>query len=69
MADQEKPKTLSIKRGEKRDAHCKIYTEASIKEFIEKVSAETGGSFSETGRDYLMLGIQASGVCFEVIKS
>lgn len=68
MTGQENPRTLTIKIGEKRDAHNKIYTEGSIKEFIEKFSEAHGLSFSEAGRDFLLMGIKASGAHVELRK-
>lgn len=60
--------TLTMRTGEKRDAHCKIYTEGSVKAFLEKKAADENISFSEVGRSYLLLGIKAAGNAIEVKK-
>lgn len=66
--DPRETDTLTMKSGEKRDAHCKIYTEGSVKAFLEKKATDENISFSEVGRSYLLLGISAAGNMIEVKK-
>lgn len=57
-------KVINLKLNERKDAHNKIYTEESIKQWIEDYAAVYGVSFSAVGRDLLISGILASGVKF-----
>jgi hypothetical protein len=53
---------VNIDPTEKRDQHCKIYVERSVKKEIDKYAMIHGYSFSEAGRKLLMDALQFNGM-------
>lgn len=53
---------MVIDPTEKRDQHCKIYVERSIKKEIDKYAMTHGYSFSEAGRKLLIDALQSNGI-------
>lgn len=49
---------VHIEPTEKRDQHCKIYVEKSLKKEINKFAMERHMSFSEAGRVLILLGLE-----------
>lgn len=50
---------MEIEPTEKRDQHCKIYLEKSVKNAIDRIAYEKHISFSEAGRMLILLGIES----------
>ena len=53
---------MKINPTEKRDQHCKIYVEKSIKDEINNYATRHSLTFSEAGRDLLLAGLHVIGV-------
>lgn len=53
---------MNIDPTEKRDQHCKIYVERSVKKEIDKYATIHGYSFSEAGRKLLIDALQFKGL-------
>ena len=45
---------MNIDPTEKRDQHCKIYVERTVKKEIDAYATKNGYSFSEAGRKLLL---------------
>lgn len=52
---------MIIDPTEKRDQHCKIYVEKSVKRAIDKYAITRGYSFSEAGRRLLIDALESKG--------
>lgn len=48
---------MKIEPTEKRDQHCKIYTEKSLKSEIDTYATKRGLSFSEAGRKLIIYAL------------
>ncbi len=48
---------MKIDPTEKRDQHCKIYLEKTVKNEIYKIAYEKNMSFSEAGRMLILAGM------------
>ena len=48
---------MKIEPTEKRDQHCKIYTEKSLKSEIDTYATKRGLSFSEAGRRLIIYAL------------
>jgi hypothetical protein len=53
---------MIIEPTEKRDQHCKIYVERSVKKEIDKYATLHGYSFSEAGRKLLIDALEFKGI-------
>lgn len=53
---------MKIDPTEKRDQHCKIYVEKSMKKEIDKYATLHGYSFSEAGRKLLLEALEFKGM-------
>lgn len=53
---------MIIDPTEKRDQHCKIYVESSVKKQINDYATKQGYTFSEAGRQLLIDGLQYRGM-------
>ena len=53
---------MVIDPAEKRDQHCKIYVERSMKKVIDKYATLHGYSFSEAGRMLLNDALEFKGI-------
>lgn len=51
---------MKIDPTEKRDQHCKIYVEKSVKNEIDKYAWKHHISFSEAGRRLLLAGLEGT---------
>ena len=49
---------MIIHPTERRDQHCKIYVEKSVKKEIEKYAMRKNLSFSEAGRNLMIYAIE-----------
>lgn len=49
---------MLIEPTEKRDQHCKIYTEKSLKKEIDAYATKRGLSFSEAGRKLIIYALE-----------
>lgn len=52
---------MVIDPTEKRDQHCKIYVEKSLKREIDRYATLNGYSFSEAGRKLLIDALEFKG--------
>ncbi len=52
---------MMIDPTEKRDRHCKIYVEFSVKKAIDRYAMMRGYSFSEAGRKLLIEALESKG--------
>lgn len=50
---------MKIIPTEKRDQHCKIYVEKSLKQEIDRYATQGDYSFSEAGRKLLIYALDA----------
>ncbi len=53
---------MMIDPTEKRDQHCKIYVEYSVKREIDRYAMKYGYSFSEAGRKLLIDALESKGI-------
>ena len=49
---------ININPTEKRDQHCKIYVEQSLKNYVDKYALKRRISFSEAGRELWIIGLK-----------
>lgn len=49
---------MKIDPTEKRDQHCKIYLEPTVKKEIDKLAMKKHMSFSEAGRMLILAGLE-----------
>lgn len=49
---------MNIEPTEKRDQHCKIYVEKSVKREIDKYALKHNMSFSQAGRNFLVYALE-----------
>ena len=49
---------MLIEPTEKRDQHCKIYTDKSLKKEIDAYATKRGLSFSEAGRKLIIYALE-----------
>lgn len=50
---------MMIEPTEKRDQHCKIYVEKSLKDQISYYANKNGMTFSQAGRKLIIFGIDS----------
>lgn len=48
---------VNIDPTEKRDQHCKVYVESSVKKAIDKFATRNHMSFSEAGRHLMIYAL------------
>lgn len=49
---------MNIEPTEKRDQHCKIYVERSVKKEIDRYATRNAMSFSEAGRELMIYALE-----------
>jgi hypothetical protein len=53
---------VNIDPTEKRDQHCKVYLEKSLKREVDRYAMLHGYSFSEAGRKLLLEALEVRGL-------